>query len=441
MRAGKCWCGPAGMKRRLAQSKNRGKGLSTSREGQVTHQARPSTQAERRQLTVMFCDLVGSTALSERLDPEDLREVIGAYQETCDHVIHRFEGTIMQFQGDGILVYFGHPIAHEDDARRGVLAALGILDELPKLNTCLQQLCDVELSLRVGIHTGLVVVGEMGRSGWLQTVALGETLNVASRIQSLTDPNTIVISEATLNLVKGFFNIQALGEHTMKGISQPVKLWRVLRKSGVQSRFEAAGSRLAPLVGRENEVELVLKRWERVKDGIGQVVMVKGEPGIGKTRLVEELKEHLKKDNPTLQEYRCSPFYQHTALYPVINLLGPWLHLEQEDSAEDKLRKLEGALNALKNYHPKLEAVALLANLFAVPLDKRYVPLTFTPETQRQKTLELLRDLLLETSPGRPVLFIVEDLHWVDPTTLDWLSMVIKPSRQNKRSGHTHLSL
>ncbi|MDR4484850.1 MAG: adenylate/guanylate cyclase domain-containing protein [Nitrospirales bacterium] len=403
-----------------------GQGPRISREGQVTHQARLSTQAERRQLTVMFCDLVGSTALSERLDPEDLREVIGAYQETCDHVIHRFEGTIMQYQGDGILVYFGHPIAHEDDARRGVLAALGILDELPKLNTCLQQLCDVELSLRVGIHTGLVVVGEMGRSGWLQTVALGETLNVASRIQSLTDPNTIVISEATLNLVKGFFNTQALGEHTIKGISQPVKLWRVLKKSGVESRFEASGSRLAPLVGRENEVELVLKRWKQVKDGIGQIVMVKGEPGIGKTRLVEELKEHLKKDNPTLQEYRCSPFYQHTALYPVINLLGQWLHLGQEDSAEDKLRKLEGPLNGLKNYQPKLEAVALLANLLGVPLDNKYVPLTFTPETQRQKTLELLRDLLLETSPGRPVLFIFEDLHWVDPTTLDWLSMVIR---------------
>ena len=392
---------------------------------QINDQVRPSTQAERRQLTVMFCDLVGSTALSERLDPEDLREVIGAYQETCDHVIHRFEGTIMQFQGDGILVYFGHPIAHEDDAQRGILAALEILDELPKLNIRLQQLCEVELSMRIGIHTGLVVVGEMGRSGWLQTVALGETLNVASRIQNLTDPNTIVISEATLNLVKGFFHIQALGEHTIKGISQPVKLWHVLGKSGVQSRVEAAGSRLTPLVGRENEVVWLLKSWEQVKDGIGQVVLLKGEAGIGKTRMVEELKERLRSENPTLQEYRCSPFYQHTALYPVTNLLGPWLHLGQDDSAEDKLRKLEGALNALNHYPSKAEAVALLANLLAVPLDKRYVPLTFTPETQRQKTLELLRDLLLETSSSGPVLFIVEDLHWVDPTTLDWLSMVV----------------
>ncbi|WNM60761.1 adenylate/guanylate cyclase domain-containing protein [Candidatus Nitrospira neomarina] len=398
---------------------------STSREGQVARQVRPSTQAERRQLTVMFCDLVGSTALSERLDPEDLRDVIGAYQETCDQAIHQFDGTIMQFQGDGILVYFGHPVAHEDDAQRGVLAALEILAELPKLNNRLQQLCDVELSMRIGIHTGLVVVGEMGRSGWLQTVALGETLNVASRIQSLTDPNTIVISEATLKLVKGFFNVQALGEHTMKGISQPINLWRVLGKSGVQSRFEAAGRRLAPLVGRENEVECLRKKWGSVREGIGQVVILEGEPGIGKTRLVEEVKEHLKHDNPTIQEYRCSPFYQHTALYPVINLLGQWLPLGQEDSAEDKLRKLEGVLNALNHYPSKAEGVALLASLLAVPLDNKYVPLTFTPETQRQKTLELLRDLLLETSPGRPVLFIVEDLHWVDPTTLDWLTMVV----------------
>ncbi|MCA9419958.1 MAG: AAA family ATPase, partial [Nitrospira sp.] len=248
---------------------------------------------------------------------------------------------------------------------------------------------------------------------------------MASRIQNLTDPNTIVISEATLNLVKGFFNVQALGEHTMKGISQPIKLWRVVGKSGVQSRLEALGKRLAPLVGRENEVELVLTRWERVKDGIGQIVMVQGEPGIGKTRLVEELKEHFKHDNPTIQEYRCSPFYQHTALYPVINLLGQWLHLGQKDSAEDKLRKLESALTALNHYPSKAEAVALLANLLAVPLDKSYAPLKLTPETQRQRTLELLRDLLLETSPTRPVLFILEDLHWVDPTTLDWLTMVV----------------
>ena len=402
-----------------------GNGANTSREDQVTHKVRHSTQAERRQLTVMFCDLVGSTALSERLDPEDLREVIEAYQETCDHVIQRFEGTIMQFQGDGILVYFGHPIAHEDDAQRGILAALGILDELPKLNTRLQRLCDVELNLRVGIHTGLVVVGEMGRSGWLQTVALGETLNVASRIQGLTDPNTVVISEATLNLVKGFFNVHALGEHTMKGISQPIKLWRVLGKSGVQSRLEAAGRRLAPLVGREDEVECLRERWGHVKEGIGQVVMLQGEAGIGKTRLVEEFKEHLKHDNPTIQELRCSPFYQHTALYPVINLLGQWLHLGQEDSADTKLRKLEGLLNALNNYPSKAEAVALLANLLSVSLDESYVPLKLTPETQRQRTLEVLRDLLLETSHGRPVLFIVEDLHWVDPTTLDWLTMVV----------------
>jgi class 3 adenylate cyclase/predicted ATPase len=405
--------------------KEQGKVPSASLEGQVTDQIQPSTQAERRQLTVMFCDLVGSTAMSERLDPEELREVVKAYQETCDEVIQRYEGTIMQFQGDGILVYFGHPVAHEDDAQRGVLAALEILDELPKLNNRLKQLCDVELSMRVGIHTGLVVVGEMGRSGWLQTLALGETPNVASRVQDFADPNTIVISEATLNLVKGFFNIQALGEYNVKGISRPIKLWCVLGKSGVQSRFEAAGSRLTPLVGRENEIELLLKRWERVKDGIGQVVMLKGEAGIGKTRLVEELKQRLKGENPTIQEYRCSPFYQNTALYPVINLLGQWLHLGQEDSADAKIRKLEGALNTLKKYRSKAEAVALLANFLSVPLENRYVPLKFTPETQRQKTLEVLRALLLETSPGRTMLFIVEDLHWVDPTTLDWLTMVI----------------
>jgi len=405
-----------------------GKVPSTSLEGQVTDQIQHSTQAERRQLTVMFCDLVGSTAMSERLDPEELREVVKAYQETCDEVIQRFDGTIMQFQGDGILVYFGHPVAHEDDAQRGVLAALEILDELPKLNNRLKQLCDVELSMRVGIHTGLVVVGEMGRSGWLQTLALGETPNVASRVQDFADANTIVISEATLNLVKGFFNIQALGEYNVKGISRPLKLWHVLGKTGVQSRFEATGSRLTPLVGRENEIDLLQERWTVTKDGIGQVVMLKGEPGIGKTRLVEELKVRLRHENPALQEYRCSPFYQNTALYPVINLLGKFLHLGQEDSANAKLQKIEGSVNALKNNRSNAESVVLLANLLSVPLDNRHVSLKLTPETKRQKTLQVLRAVLLETTPSRPVLFIVEDLHWVDPTTLDWLTMVITQS-------------
>ncbi len=401
-------------------------------DNQTNDKKQPVPQAERRQLTVMFCDLVGSTALSERLDPEDLREVVKAYQETCDTVIQRFEGTIMQFQGDGILVYFGYPVAHEDDPQRGILAALEILDELPKLNNRLQQLCDVKLSLRVGIHTGLVVVGEMGRSGWSQTLALGETPNVASRVQDFADPNTIVISEATLNLVKGFFNIQALGEYNCKGISRPLKIWRVVRKSGAQSRFEAAGSKLTPLIGRNYEIDQLLERWATAKDGIGQVVLLKGEAGIGKTRLVEELKTRLEHDNPTLQEYRCSPFYKNTALYPVINLLEQWLHLRLEDSQKAKLTKIEDGVNALQKHTSKAEAVALLANFLSVPLESRHAPLKMTPETQRQKTLEILRAVLLETSLTQPVLFIVEDLHWADPTTLDWLTMVIYHAAKTK---------
>jgi class 3 adenylate cyclase len=388
---------------------------------QSTDQIQLATQAERRQLTLMFSDLVGSTILSQRLDPEELLKVVKEYRKTCEEIILQFEGTIQQFMGDGVLVYFGYPVAHENDAQRAVLAALGIIDELPNLNRRLQEICGVELSLRVGIHTGLVVVGELEGGNKVEPTALGETPNLAARIQDLTKPNTVVISEATHNLVKGLFDTQDLGEHDIKGISKAIRLWQVIKKSLAQTRLEVVGTRLTPLVGRDHEVEQLLERWGKVKDGFGQTVMLKGEAGIGKTRLVEELKERVGHEDCGLQEYRCSPFYQNTALYPVIHRLEEWLHPGQENSAAAKLRKLE---SALKEYRVQTEGIALLGNLLSVPLDNTYTPLELTPETQRQRTLEVLRDLLFERSTHRPVLVVVEDLHWVDPTTLDWLTMV-----------------
>ena len=246
--------------------------------------------AERRQLTVLFCDLVDSTALASQLDPEDLREVVRAYQETCAKVIARFEGHIAQYLGDGLLVYFGYPLAHEDDAQRAVRAGLGMVEAMGQLNTRLAQERGVQLAVRLGIHTGLVVVGEVGGGTRQEQLALGETPNLAARLQGLAAPNTLVISAATFQLLGGFFACQPLGTPLLKGVAQPLEVYQVLYESMARSRLEAAGSTgLTPLVGREQEVGLLRERWAQVKDGLGQVVLLSGEAGIGKSRLVQVL--------------------------------------------------------------------------------------------------------------------------------------------------------
>ncbi|KRT65572.1 MAG: hypothetical protein XU11_C0024G0035, partial [Candidatus Dadabacteria bacterium CSP1-2] len=302
-----------------------------------------ATEAERRQLTVMFCDLVGSTALSERLDPEELRDVVRSYQEACAEVIDGNDGYIAQYLGDGLLVYFGYPLAHEDDVQRAVKAGLEIvvaISELP-LKTQLQQ----TLQVRVGIHSGLVVVGEMGGGKKREPMAIvGETPNIAARLQGLAEPNTVVISSATYRLVEGLFDCQDLGLHTLKGVSAPVQMYRILGESAVRSRFEVAVSKgLTPLIGREQEVELLLKSWERVKEGEGQVVLLSGEAGIGKSRLVQVMKERLAGETHIRIESRCSPYYQNSALYPIIDQLQRLL-FRRQDSYEEKLSKLERAL-------------------------------------------------------------------------------------------------
>src|SRR5262249_50441006 len=277
-------------------------------------------EAERRQLTVLFCDLVGSTVLASQLDPEDLRAVVRAYQDTCAKVIARFEGHIAQYLGDGLLVYFGYPLAHEDDAQRAVRAGLGMLDALGQLTTRLEQERGVRLAARLGIHTGLVVVGEVGGGTRQEQLALGETPNLAARLQGIAAPNTLVISAATFQLLGGFFTFQSLGTSLLKGLAQPIEVYQVLSESMARSRLEAAGSiGLAPLVGREQEIGLLLERWVQVKDGRGQVVLLSGEAGIGKSRLVQVLKEHVAAEPQAwLTPCQCSPYYQHTALYPMI---------------------------------------------------------------------------------------------------------------------------
>src|SRR5499427_660802 len=383
-------------------------------------------EAERRQLTVLFCDLVDSTRLASQLDPEDLRAVVRAYQETCAKVIARFEGHIAQYLGDGLLVYFGYPLAHEDDAQRAVRAGLGIIDALGQLNTRLEQERGVRLAVRLGIHTGVVVVGEVGGGTRQEQLALGETPNLAARLQGLAAPNTLVISAATFPLLGGFFACQPLGTPLLKGQAQPLAVYRVLYESMARSRLEAVGVMgLTPLVGREQELGLLVERWVQVKEGVGQVVLLSGEAGIGKSRLVQVLQAQVAAEPQAwLTPCQCSPYHQHTALYPVIDLLERVaLRFEREEAPSQKLSKLEGFL--VQYGLPLAETVPLLATLLSLPLPADYAPLTISPEQQKQKTLHALLTILLRIAAQQPLLFIIEDLHWVDPTTLELLSLLV----------------
>jgi class 3 adenylate cyclase/predicted ATPase len=383
-------------------------------------------EAERRQLTVMFCDLVDSTKLSSQLDPEDYREVVREHQKVCSEVIQRYDGHIAQYLGDGLLVYFGYPQSHEDEAQRAVYTGLGILNTLKQLNARLERDKDIRLALRIGIHTGLVVVGDIGEGSHREQLALGETPNVAARIQGLAEPGTVVISEATYRLIQGYFDCQNLGEQTLRGVAQPLRVYQVLQESGVQSRLDVASTRgLTPLVGREQEVGLLLERWEQAKDGQGQVILLSGEAGIGKSRLVQVLKDHLADEPHSRWECRSSPYYQNTALYPIIDLIQRTLRWQQDDTQEKKLERLERQLSQYRL--PLVESVPLFAPLLSLSIpEERYPPLHFSPQRQRQKTLESIVAILSELAEQQPVLFILEDLHWTDPTTLALLSLLVE---------------
>jgi class 3 adenylate cyclase len=382
--------------------------------------------AERRQLTVLFCDLVDSTVLASQLDPEEWREVVRAYQDTCAKVIARFEGHIAQYLGDGLLVYFGYPSAHEDDAQRAVRAGLGVVEAMGQLNLRLTQERGVSLAVRLGCHTGLVVVGDVGGGTRQEQLALGDTPNLAARLQGLAAPNTLVLSTTTSQLLGGFFACQALGTHQLKGFAQPIEVYQVLYESTARSRLEAAGrTSLTPLVGREPEVALLRERWAQVKEGLGQVVLLSGEAGIGKSRLVQVLTEQVASEPQAwLTPCQCSPYYQNTALYPLIELLERVaLRLEREESPQQKLSKLEGFV--VRYGLPLAGAVPLFAALLSLPLSADYAPLTFSPEQQKQKTLQAFLAIFLRIASQQPVLFVMEDLHWVDPSTLELLTVLV----------------
>ena len=384
----------------------------------------PPAEAERRQLTVLFCDLVDSTRLASQLDAEDYREVVRAYQQTCAEVIQRFEGHIAQYLGDGLLVYFGYPQAHEDDAQRAVRTGLDMVQAMATLNRRLAQEQGVRLAVRVGIHTGLVVVGEVGGGSRQEQLALGETPNLAARLQGLAAPDTVVVSAATLRLVRGYFTAQELGAHHLKGVTAPVQVYRMLGESAAQSRLDIAGpSGLTPLVGRESEVLLLLERWAHSQEGRGQVVLLSGEAGIGKSRLVEVLRERVISQGATRMVFRCSPYHQQSALYPVIEHLQRVLHWDSTEAPEARLEALERALRTSRL--PLEEVTPLFAALLSLPHPAHYPPLNLPPQRQRQKTHDALVAWLLEEAEQQPVLAVWEDLHWADPSTLELLGLVL----------------
>jgi class 3 adenylate cyclase/predicted ATPase len=377
-------------------------------------------EAERRQLTVLFCDLVGSTALSEQLDPEELRDLLRAYQEACAVVTDRFEGSIAQYLGDGILIYFGYPTAHEDGAARAVYAGLGIIEAVRLLNPRLSQ----PIEVRIGIHTGLVVVGEMGGGSKRERLALGETPNIAARMQGLARPDSVVLSAATHRLVAGLFDCQDVGSHQLKGISAPIAAYHVRGESEVRSRFEVSMSKgLTPLVGREEEQRVLLECWEQAKVGTGRVALLSGEPGIGKSRLVQELKEYVSMEGAACIEFRCSPYHQNSAYYPLLTHLQRLLEFAKSDAPAARLTKLA---RALAHYRfPEADTLSLLADLLSLPQPDGALPLTLSPQKQKQKTQEALVAWIFEEAGRAAVNCVWEDLHWADPSTLEVLTLAL----------------
>jgi len=383
-------------------------------------------EAERRHLTVMICDLVGSTALSARLDPEDMNAVIDAYHAACARIMLTYDGFIAEFRGDGILAYFGYPRAHEDDAERTVRAGLDIIAAVARLETHAAE----PLAVRIGIATGLVVVGDLSGEGALRQHALvGETPNLAARLQTLAEPGTIVVAASTRRLLGDLFRLRDLGQHEVKGIAAPVAAWVVEGVSASESRFEAirvAG--LTDLIGREDELDFLLERQRLAWKGEGQIVLISGEPGIGKSRLVAALAERIAGEPHTRLRYQCSPYDTNSALRPFIAQLERAAGFKADDTSEQRLDKLEGLLAMGAS---QVQAVApLFAALLSIPFGERYPPLALSPTQQRRRTLAALLDQFEGLARRQPILLSFEDLQWADATSLELLDLTVERMRQ-----------
>jgi class 3 adenylate cyclase/predicted ATPase len=374
--------------------------------------------AERRQLTVMFTDLVGSTALSTKLDPEDMRFVIGAYHQRVAETVARFDGFVAKYMGDGVLIYFGYPLAHEDDAERAVRAGLALIEAVGKLRI------PEPLQVRIGVATGLVVVGDLVGSGQArERGVVGETPNLAARLQGIAAPNTVVIAEGTRRLLGNLFALEDLGPQDLKGIAGPARAWAALRARSVESRFEALrAAGLTALVGREEELELLLRRWAKAKTGDGQVVLISGEAGIGKSRLTAALLERLGGESHARLRYFCSPQHTDSALYPIIGQMERAAGLAHDDTTRAKLDKLDAVLAQTST---SIQDAALFAEMLSLQNDGRYPVLELSARERRQRTLQALIQQLEALTHQKPVLMIFEDAHWTDPTSLEAFGRVV----------------
>jgi class 3 adenylate cyclase len=376
--------------------------------------------AERRQLSIMFCDLVGSTTLSTRLDLEDLRAVIGAYHRCCAELIGRNGGFIAKYIGDGVLAYFGYPQASEHDAERAVRAGLSLVEAVPNLQTA----ASWPLSVRIGIATGLVVVGDLIGIGAAQEQAVvGETPNLAARLQALAEPGTLVIASSTRDLIGGLFEYRDLGAVALKGFDQNVQAWQVVAAEAADSRFEALRATGTPLIGRQEEIQFLARRWEQAKAGEGRAVLLSGEPGVGKSRITQALLERLAHEPNARLRYFCSPHHQDSALYPVITQLKRAAGIRRNDSDEQRLIKLEAVL--ARSTDDLGECVPLFAELLSIPIGDRYPPLELTPQSRKEKTLHAQLALAGGLAAQQPVMMIFEDVHWSDPTTRALLDILV----------------
>jgi class 3 adenylate cyclase/tetratricopeptide (TPR) repeat protein len=377
---------------------------------------------ERRQLTVLMCDAVGSTALSQSLDPEDLRDLLSGYQQVCSEVVKHHDGHIAQYLGDGVLIYFGFPHAHEDDARRAVRCGLDILSRMQEVNSNASRPADAQLQVRAGVHTGRVVVGAVGTGPRQENLAQGDTPNIAARVQSVAEPDNLVVTDAVWRIIEGYFEGESLGERAFKGLANPVQLWHVTGVSGAESRIDASTA-LTVYVGREHERAALQEQWEAVKSGEARFVTVEGEAGIGKSRLVHEFRQELADPDVDQIDVRFTPYSQNSAFLPIIEAIETRLGLDRSLEPSVLLDRIDQRLSDLGL--TDADSAPLYAGLLSIPTGDRYPPLDISPARRRLRTLEVLISVVEALAARQPTIIVAEDLHWADPSTLELLQLIV----------------